>query len=110
MLTCVPARNRALRDRKAPICKSSVSDRTSVDIAPKVRSRRPSAFLPKLHSTNADISALQVLVIGGGGRVGSAATMHMLSDAGWKSPLHVTIAGRRSASDMEAVVEEIVQV
>lgn len=53
---------------------------------------------------------LQVLVIGGGGRVGSAATIHMLSDAGWQSPLHVTIAGRRPESAMQDVYDEIVEV
>ena len=52
----------------------------------------------------------QVLVIGGGGRVGSAATIHLLSDAGWGGALHVTIAGRRSPEAMKDVYEEIVEV
>lgn len=52
----------------------------------------------------------QVLIIGGCGRVGSAAAIHLLSEAGWCKPMHVTIAGRRDADQMAPVQREILQV
>ena len=53
---------------------------------------------------------VQVLVLGGGGRVGSAVAIHLLSQHGLDAPLQVTVAGRRPVDDMAAVLSEIVEV
>ena len=53
---------------------------------------------------------VQVLIIGGCGRVGSAAAIHLLSEGGWRRPMQVTVAGRRSTEQMAPVQREIIEV
>lgn len=66
----------------------------------------PATLLLQLMS----VSAVQVLVIGGAGRVGSAVATHLLSHWTLEGPLKVAIAGRRGVHEMQAIAQEITRV
>ena len=42
--------------------------------------------------------------------MGSAAAIHLLSEAGWCRPMQVTVAGRRPTKQMAPVQREIIEV